>query len=613
MAVVSLILCSCLLGVTARDWRTPAQFDKAITQRQFQSGSAMKVDTIGKSRTGRPIRALRVNALDNRPAILIVAGIDGDHLLGSEVAMDVVDQLIARSDEESIQSLLSQYEVIVIPQVNPDAAAMYFDAVRRNQRRNLRPDDADRDGSIDEDSGDDLNGDGYITMMRVPDLEKATHLADPDNPRLNIKPDSIKGQSAQFAIYMEGADDDGDGKYNEDARGGVDLNRNYMHGYEPHADGSGPWQVSEPESLSLLRYVLDHQEIAAVVVYGVNDTLTNPPTDTSTLDSGAVKQIHEGDKEMYAEVSKLFREITGLESAPKTDMDGSFAAWSYAQFGVPTFSTPLWTGPAPDREPETKEEDETATDNEGLTPSGVGDISQETLDELLDAAEAAGFPVTDEMKASMTPEMVEQYAKMSGITIRRVAEQSNANKNSGGDAAWLAYSDNNRNGAGFIEWAPFEHPQLGTVEIGGWVPYFRTLPPTDEIQSISEKQVEFLLALADRLPDVHLGDPTVTQLADQLWEVKVPVINDGWLPSGTAMAEQNKRARPHVVRLETPNDTVVSGQRVQRLYTIPGSGAHQWYQWIITGDQDTPITITLFSEKYGTTSVTVPLTHGGGA
>src|SRR4029078_8439655 len=36
------------------------------------------------------------------------------------------------------------------------------------------------------------------------------------------------------------------------------------------------------------------------------------------------------------------------------------------------------------------------------------------------------------------------------------------------DLKMLAWSDNEMGGRGFIDWHPFQHPQLGPVELGGW-------------------------------------------------------------------------------------------------------------------------------------------------
>ena len=684
---------------TERKWRTPVEIAEQVET--LGANAHITTTTIGYSGGGLPIQCIEVakegaTPAENRSAVLIVAGIDGEHLIGTEVAIDMVDTLLSMEPEET-KSLLETHKLYIIPQVNPDAASFYFNEVKTEQRRNITPSDNDHDGIYDEDGMEDLNGDGFITIMRVPDLEKATHLADSEEPRLNIEPKPLKGQVASFVLYSEGIDNDGDGKYNEDSIGGVDLNKNFMHGYKEHSDGAGHWQLSESESKALADFVLNHQEIASIIVYGQHDTLSKPFAESGKDPAGAPKKLAGDDVELYKLVSEKFVELTDIKDVNQPNWDGSFVAWAYAQYGVPSFSTPLWTRPSIENVAEGKPEETTResvdsprgsgrgqggrggfdreamiaefdsdgdgelndderasfresmqdrfggtgrggghgggrpssgiqpnTSNEkqadsvndsNLTPSGVGDISQETLDEMLVAAEAAGFPVTDEMMQSITPEDIEKYAKMSGIQVRRVTKGKGEKKSSSGDAKWLEYSDTHREGKGFIEWTPFDHPQLGTVEIGGWVPYFQTLPPTSEIDSITEKQAKFIVDIASKLPKVRFSSPIVKKLSNSLWEIKIAVINDGWFPTGTAMAKRNKRARPFVVRLDVPNDTIVSGQKVNRIWALTGSGSRTWFKWILQVNPNENVNITLFSEKFGSKTIPITLkeTKGGDA
>ena len=528
----------------------------------------------------------------------------------------------------------SDEELLAVPRVNPDAAERYFADVRDGRRRNMRPDDLDRDGAIDEDPPNDLNGDGLITMMRVTkDPDEWDRMADEAEGRLDVEPDHDKGQRAEFTLYVEGIDDDGDGDFNEDPLGGVDLNMNFMHGYQEHADGAGPHQVSEPESLALLKFMLDHQNVAIVLVYGLQDNLSKPPDGSGTYPSGAPKNVNSEDVGLYKFVSERFTEITGLKKVPSVKSDGTFFDWAYAQFGVPAFTTPLWTRPEPEKKEEPKpekdeEEDnpsdapadddaptDTGGDDSGLTPSAVGDISQETLDELRAAAEGRGMEISDEMISQLTPTMVEGFARRAGIEIRRVK------KASGGDSAqnkeetaWLTYSDELRDGTGFVAWQPFDHPDLGEVEIGGWAPYFKTNPPAGEVRGIAEKQLEFLLDLGGRFPDVSLAEPEVTRLATGLWEIKTALVNDGYLPTGTAMAVSNRRARPYVVRLSVPMDRIVNGQRVHKVWSVAGSGGREPFRWIVRAPEGGELTITVYSEKFGEfkRQVVLEATAGGG-
>ena len=618
-----------------RAWRTPSEISSQVTL-LADTHEAVTTTTIGYSGGGVPIQCMQIARegdvpIDARSAILLVAGIDGDHLLGTEVAIDIVTSVLAM-DAESSKPLLETHKLYVIPQVNPDAASFYFNPIQNAQRRNLTPSDNDHDGMKDEDGVEDLNGDGLITMMRVPDLEKATHLVDQDEPRLNITPKPLEGKVASFVLYSEGIDNDGDGDYNEDGLGGVDLNKNFMHGYQFHGDGAGHWQLSESESKALAEFVLSHQEIASIIVYGQHDTLSKPFVENGKDKAGAPKKLAEEDVELYKIISEKFVELTALKDVEQPNWDGSFVAWSYAQYGVPSFSTSLWSRPkVEDTKEDTKEVDkevdkeskdskepsEDSTQNEELTPSGVGDISQETMDELFEAAVAAGYIDGGEAREETTPtlEETEMYCKMMGIEIKRVKNSKDKKNSTSEEAKWLEYSDNQHEGTGFIEWKPFDHPQLGTVEIGGWVPYFKTLPPTDAIEAITEKQAKFVIDIASRLPKVRISAPIVTKLSNGLWEVKVAVINDGWFPTGTAMAKKNKRARPFVVRLDVPNESIVSGRKVNLIWALDGKGTRKWYKWILQGKPNEKVDLTLYSEKFGTKTITTTLveTKGDGA
>ena len=63
--------------------------------------------------------------------------------------------------------------------------------------------DADNDGRFDEDGPEDLNKDGYISIMRVKD-PKGPYMVHPEDPRLLRRADAAKGEAGGYAIYWEG-------------------------------------------------------------------------------------------------------------------------------------------------------------------------------------------------------------------------------------------------------------------------------------------------------------------------------------------------------------------------------------------------------------------------
>ena len=597
--------------------------------------------SIGKSLEGRDLWMMRVAAAgevepDQRPALLIVANLDGDHLVGSEVAAGVALRLAekAAAGDEGATAFLRDHALYVVPRVNPDAAERYFaPALKTERRRNARPDDADRDMVFDEDGPDDLNGDGLITMMRVYEDEPSRHdtMPDENDPRASVKAEADKGERATFHLLTEGLDNDGDGEINEDDFGGVDLNRNFMHGWKQHDDGVGLYPLSEPEPLALIQFVLDHQNIACALTYGRHDNLNNAPDNKQRDPAGAPVGVEGDDLALHGFIGERFKEVTGLKNVSAPASDGAFHAWAYSQFGIPSFATPLWGRPeVPKKEDEKKEGDgEAATQPaaDGEQPAEGEESGEEAppddYSDLLAAAQARGLTdVTRETIAALPKEQIEQYRRMIGSPGpggdqaedddvddgKKKKNGKNGKSRAQEEVDWLAYSDELRGGEGFIAWASFDHPQLGRVEIGGWAPYFKTNPPAAELATIADKQADFVLDLASRLPDVALSTPEIKRLSPGLYEVKAALVNDGYLPAGTHMAVRNRRARPHVVRLSLPDEQVVAGARVNKTWRVPGSGGRVEYRWIVRAPDDSPLTIVVFSEKYGQRETTVNLT-----
>jgi len=92
-----------------REWRTPEELRAHVTT-QAGSFDEITISTIGHTQQGQPIQCLEIArestiAIEDRSAILVVAGIDGNHLLGSEVAIELVAHLLAM-DSEATRTLL---------------------------------------------------------------------------------------------------------------------------------------------------------------------------------------------------------------------------------------------------------------------------------------------------------------------------------------------------------------------------------------------------------------------------------------------------------------------------------------------------------------------------
>jgi hypothetical protein len=269
-------------------YHTFAEMTAALQSLAGAHKTIARISSIGKTRGGRDIWAVEIaNAAGvppaKRPALLVAANFEGDHLVGSEIALSVVEFLLKNyAGNAEVKERLDNSTIYVIPRVNPDGAEGYFAPVRTGRRANTSPRDDDNDGRTDEDGPEDLNNDGFITMMRVK-AAGGEYMIDPDEPRLMKKADPKKGESGAYKIFWEGKDNDGDGFINEDPPGGTDINRNFAHEYPYYKSEAGPHMVSEAESRAVMDWIVAHRNVAAILTFGESDNLIVPPTGAGRL------------------------------------------------------------------------------------------------------------------------------------------------------------------------------------------------------------------------------------------------------------------------------------------------------------------------------------------
>lgn len=283
---------------------------------------------------------------DNKPAIAIIGGVEGNQVLSTELAIGFAENLLQGSGTDSIKALLNKTTFYIFPNMSPDAMEQYFSKLQYERSCNSSITDDDRDGQSNEDGPEDLDGNGKITWLRIesPVGDYKTH---PDDPRVLVKADLAKGEKGKYILLPEGIDNDKDGSYNEDGEGGVAFNKNLSYKHPSFTPGSGEFPVSEKESRALLDVLFERFNVYALVSFGSNNNLSTP----YTFNSGAATQSLiagwlEPDTKVNAMVSELYNKITGLKDAPKTNAGGGdLLSWAYYHYGRYSFSTPGWWVP----------------------------------------------------------------------------------------------------------------------------------------------------------------------------------------------------------------------------------------------------------------------------
>jgi len=315
---------------------------------------------IGRSREDRPIWALEINNPDTGPAsekpgFYVDGNIHGGEVLGGEGALAFIDRLLTnRSSDPRIRELVDTRAFYIVPIVNPDGRAISVDTPE-NHRWNVRPTDEDGDGLEDEDPPEDLDGDGRMLRMRVRDPEGGW-VIHPDDPRRMVRRASREARTGAgggapsgpfYRVLSEGIDNDGDGRFNEDRVGGVDLNRNFPANWSAAQFASGPFPLSEPETWALVQYITSRPNIAAVHTFHTSGGLLLRFPTLADQDW----HFPEADLLEYRAIAEDGVAITGYQNfayEKKTIVDlmspghGVFNDWASKEFGVLAMTTEMW-------------------------------------------------------------------------------------------------------------------------------------------------------------------------------------------------------------------------------------------------------------------------------
>ena len=83
---------------------------------------------------------------DNKPAIAVVGGVEGNHLLGTELAIGFAENLLQGSKQIALKTLLNKTTFYVFPNMSPDAMEQYFATLKYERQGNATATDDDRDG-----------------------------------------------------------------------------------------------------------------------------------------------------------------------------------------------------------------------------------------------------------------------------------------------------------------------------------------------------------------------------------------------------------------------------------------------------------------------------------
>ncbi|MEM1304592.1 MAG: M14 family metallopeptidase, partial [Planctomycetota bacterium] len=210
-----------------------------------------------------------------KPGFWIDGGIHANEVQSVDVVLYTAWFLCeSHGRNDTIDRLLRERVFYLMPMMSPDSrdAHMTRPNTQHSPRTGQRPVDDDRDGLVDEDPPEDLDGDGSITAMYVRDPNgRLKPHPKYDGRFIEIDPEERRVPGAERYTYLgpEGYDNDGDGRVNEDGDGYYDPNRDWSWQWQPARVQRGAYRY--PFSIGENRLVADfitaHPNIAGAQTY----------------------------------------------------------------------------------------------------------------------------------------------------------------------------------------------------------------------------------------------------------------------------------------------------------------------------------------------------------
>ncbi len=523
--------------------------------------------SVGQSFEGRDIWQVTITSKKtgkdtDKPAFFLEGGRHAGEISGVETTLYFINHLLTSyGTDPAITKLVDSKSLYVKPNNDPDGNTLY-QLTAQTLRSTVRPFDNDGDGLLDEDPGEDLDGDLYVRQMRkYVGPGKGNAMKDPKDPQGRAMRRARDGQG-DYQLYSEGVDNDLDGRYNEDGIGGLDLHRNYPENWRPMTDatgrgytqgGSGEFPLSEPETRAVFMFLMTHPNVGLAQSLDTAVPMILRGPSTSSTGEGMFPE----DAALAGKFDKKGMEITGYP----------------------------WAGD---------------TYHVYATRSGVNPFT--------------GEPSRDEPIFGHGPDFGYLYYGVIwyGDEIWNGGRFVDYDKDGRVDE-WevLKWTDEHRAGKGdFKAWAPCKHPQLGDVEIGGFNPkFFSQNPPADMIETWARNEALFNLYLAQQLAQVRVTDVTVTPVkgapgADGLFDVQATVTNDGLIPTALEMAKRVKMVRPDAVTIK-----LAQGQQLTKAPEgKPAQRPSVEIGWLKPGETKS---VTWQVTGAGTATVTIGSTRGG--
>ncbi len=467
------------------------------------------------------VRLARHKEPANRPAIVILGSLRGDELSPAMACLEMAQAMLVRAKPDlpvRFGAWLQVVEIIFIP--TPCAASM-----NRTLNNELVPRpgvsaplDDDRDGQVDEDGPEDINGDSIVSQLRIKRQGGRYRISARDS---RVLVECAPGELGEYDLLWEGVDNDGDGQINEDPRDSVLLSNDFAIRWSDKQPGANRFPMLTAESRALADFFVAHPNVACAInlrsLGGALSVAGGPPQGAEAPARGR-RAPPQGDaardKQMGDALQKLFAENTGFKprqgEEPEGEGAGNVADWLYEACGAYAMNYYLARLPEPEKGEKPPREENPPTRDEAA------------------------------------------------------------------QLEWLRYAPGD-----YLEWKPFKHPTLGDVEIGGWKAVARHDVKPALAREAAAKALDFVWALCEATARLRIKKVEAKDLGDGTFRIRLTLSNEGALDYRPQFAVQSRIGLPLFVSLlEDKKIELVSGARRQSAENING-GATATFEWVV--------------------------------
>ncbi len=528
----------------------------------------MTLETYGRSFEGRDLLIATITDSASgdhhtKPAHWVDANIHSVELTASVAALHLIHYLVSGFDsDETITRALQTRAFYVVPRVNPDGAEWALADSPQYRRSSVRPwpwRDAHRAPGLHE---RDIDGDGRLLSMRISDPNGAWTTS-VDEPRLMvpIPIDGDTGGRPRYRMLFEGDIVDHDGFTVPTPRPpeGLDMNRNFPAGWGKGVPGSGDHPLSEPEIDALVRAIAARPNVCGFNAYHTSGGVLLRPSSTK-----ADSSLPPLDVWAWTELGARCTELTG-----------------YPVHSV--FEDFTW---------DKNETMSGASDDWAYEHLGVFGWTTE----FWDALHAA------------TGERLSTNWWYTGPTPAN-------------ELAVLQWAETNGH-AVYVDWYPFEHPQLGAVELGGW-DLMRSWanPPAALLLDEVRGHAPFAVFQALAAPSLEIAHTAAVPLGGDAWRVEVGIANTGWL-STTVTAHARKESLVLPIVAQVSGATVVGGPARLELGQLDGQSAARFngghdgtpdrvlVSWVVRAAPGSSVVVKVSHQRAGMREVAIALSGG---